>query len=71
MQAHYDTVDFAHSFNCSLLTASELSSNSNVNVNGRWGFHVYDGNVIYFHRYYFSISLNMVTAHIIYILILC
>ncbi|XP_016406132.1 alpha-tectorin-like [Sinocyclocheilus rhinocerous] len=40
--AHYDTVDFAHSYNFSLSTASELSSNSNVNVNGRWGFHVYD-----------------------------
>ncbi|XP_058618388.1 uncharacterized protein si:dkey-9l20.3 [Onychostoma macrolepis] len=40
--AHYDTVDFAHSYNCSLSTVSELSSNSNVNVKGRWGFHVYD-----------------------------
>ncbi|ROL53486.1 Pancreatic secretory granule membrane major glycoprotein GP2, partial [Anabarilius grahami] len=40
--AHYDTVDSAHSSSISLLTASELSSNSNVNVNGRWGFHVYD-----------------------------
>ncbi|KAL1249533.1 hypothetical protein QQF64_020538 [Cirrhinus molitorella] len=39
---HYETVDFAHSYNCSLLTVSELSSNSNVNVNGRWVFHVYD-----------------------------
>ncbi|KAK9953847.1 hypothetical protein ABG768_015969 [Culter alburnus] len=42
MQAHYGTVDFAHSYTCSLLTSSELSSNSNVNVNGRWVFQVYN-----------------------------
>ncbi|XP_056100772.1 alpha-tectorin-like [Rhinichthys klamathensis goyatoka] len=40
--ALYDTVDSAHSSSISLLTASELSSNSNVNVNGQWVFHVYD-----------------------------
>uniref|UniRef100_A0A8C2CCY9 NIDO domain-containing protein n=1 Tax=Cyprinus carpio TaxID=7962 RepID=A0A8C2CCY9_CYPCA len=39
--AFYDTVDFAN-------------SNSNVNVKGRWGFHVYDGNVISFHHFFFS-----------------
>ncbi|ROL52181.1 Sushi, nidogen and EGF-like domain-containing protein 1, partial [Anabarilius grahami] len=40
--AHYGTVDFAHSYTCSLLTSSELSSNSNVNINGRWVFQVYN-----------------------------
>ncbi|XP_077073861.1 pancreatic secretory granule membrane major glycoprotein GP2 [Siphateles boraxobius] len=39
--ARYGTVDFAHSYT-SLLTSSELSSNSNVNVNGRWVFQVYN-----------------------------
>lgn len=52
MQAHYGTVDFAHSYTCSLLTSSELSSNSNVNVNGRWVFQVYNGNVISFHSFF-------------------
>lgn len=54
MQAHYGTVDFAHSYT-SLLKSSELSSNSNVNANGRWVFHVYNGNVISFQSFLFSI----------------
>lgn len=52
MQAHYGTVDSAHSYTCSLLKASELSFNSNVNINGRWVFQVYNGNVIYFHSFF-------------------
>ncbi|RXN17893.1 alpha-tectorin-like protein [Labeo rohita] len=39
--AHYDTEDAVHSYTISLTTVSELSSSSNVNVNGRWVFHVY------------------------------
>ncbi|TRY91042.1 hypothetical protein DNTS_013841, partial [Danionella cerebrum] len=36
----YDTVDFMHSHNISLLKSSELSSSSNINVTGRWLFQV-------------------------------
>ncbi|ROL48213.1 Pancreatic secretory granule membrane major glycoprotein GP2 [Anabarilius grahami] len=41
--AGFDTVDSSHSFAISLLNASELSSSSNVNDNGRWVFHVDGG----------------------------
>ncbi|KAG1960385.1 pancreatic secretory granule membrane major glycoprotein GP2-like [Pimephales promelas] len=38
--AGFDTVDSSHSFVISSLSAAELSSNSNVNDNGRWVFFV-------------------------------
>ncbi|ROI24879.1 Sushi, nidogen and EGF-like domain-containing protein 1 [Anabarilius grahami] len=41
--AGFDTVDSSHSFAISLVNASELSSSSNVNDNGRWVFHVDGG----------------------------
>ncbi|KAK2885956.1 hypothetical protein Q8A67_016793 [Cirrhinus molitorella] len=38
--AGYDTVDSVSSFNIPAASVPELSSSSNINVNGRWSFHV-------------------------------
>ncbi|XP_056116472.1 uncharacterized protein LOC130092597, partial [Rhinichthys klamathensis goyatoka] len=38
--AGYDTVDSVNSFTIPVASAPELSSSSNINVEGRWSFHV-------------------------------
>ena len=40
LQAGYNTVDSVNSFTIPVTNASELSSSSNINVNGRSSFHV-------------------------------
>ncbi|XP_026072665.1 sushi, nidogen and EGF-like domain-containing protein 1 [Carassius auratus] len=42
--AGYDTLDSVSSFTIPAASAPELSSSSNINVNGRWSFHV-DGSL--------------------------
>ncbi|XP_050951857.1 alpha-tectorin [Labeo rohita] len=39
-QAGYSTVNSVNSFTIPVTSAPELSSSSNINVNGRWSFHV-------------------------------